>query len=287
VARGYLNRPELAAEKFVPDPFSGDEPGARLYKTGDRVRRRADGDIEFLGRLDGQVKLRGFRVEPGEVEGVLNGHHAVRESVVVLREDAPGKKRLVAYVVPSQDATTPSVDELRGFLREKLPEYMVPSSFVTLDTLPLTPNGKVDRQALLASGVERPDSGSDYAAPRDALEERLARIWGEVLGIGRVGIHDDFFELGGHSLLATQLISQVRAALGVELPLRSLFEKPTVAGLAVVVRSHGEQKDDGVDPIERIGWSKEEHLLAQLDQLSDEEVASLLSSMLAEEDTAE
>jgi hypothetical protein len=232
VARGYLNRPELTAEKFVPDPFSGDEPGARLYKTGDRVRRRADGDIEFLGRLDGQVKLRGFRVEPGEVEGALNGHGRVRESVVLLREDAPEKKRLVAYVVPGQDGTTPAVDELRGFLREKLPEYMVPSAIVVLEALPLTPNGKVDRRALPAPDPSGFRAENDYAAPRTPLEERLVEIWKEVLGLRRVGVRDDFFELGGHSLLGTQVVSRLRGALRVELPLRHLFETPTIAGLA-------------------------------------------------------
>src|SRR5829696_1864991 len=230
LARGYLNRPELTGERFIPDPFT-EEPSARLYRTGDLARYLADGNIEFLGRVDDQVKIRGFRVEPGEVEAVLSGYPAVRQAVVVAKKDANGGERLVAYVVVSRKHA-PSVAELRGYLKEKLPEYMVPSAFVTLDTLPLTPNGKVDRRALPAPGGMRPELEDALVVPRDALEEQLAGIWAEVLGLERVGVHDDFFELGGHSLLVTQVVSRVRDAFGVELPLRSLFEEPTIAGLA-------------------------------------------------------
>ena len=230
LARGYLGRAGLTAERFVPDPFSG-EPGARLYRTGDRGRYRTDGNLEFLGRFDYQVKIRGFRVEPEEVETALARHPAVREGAVVAREDTPGDRRLVAYVVPAGDQALGS-GELRSFLRDRLPEPMVPSAFVFLDALPLTPNGKVDRRALPAPDYTRPDGDEAFVAPRTPIEERVAAIWAAVLKLDRVGVHDSFFALGGHSLLATQVVARLRAAFGVELPLRGLFEAPTVAGLA-------------------------------------------------------
>ena len=224
LARGYLNRPELTAERFVADPFS-DEPGSRLYRTGDLARYLADGNIEFLGRLDHQVKVRGFRVEPGEIEAALAAHPGVRECVVVAREDVPGAQRLIAYLVPAEDE--PSVAALRVHLGQSLPDYMVPSAFVVLDALPLTPNGKLDRAALPAPEGDRAGLEGASVAPRDATEEILCGIWCALLAVDRVGIHDDFFELGGHSLLATQVISRLRAAFEVELPLRALFETPT------------------------------------------------------------
>jgi amino acid adenylation domain-containing protein len=286
LARGYLNRPELTAEKFVPDPFSG-EPGARLYRTGDLARYLPDGNIEFVGRLDHQVKIRGFRVEPGEVEAVLAQHPAVRETVMVAHENGDGDKRLVAYLT-AVGASAPSVGELRGYLKEKLPEYMVPSAVIVLKELPLTSNGKVDRKALPMPDRKQPEPDRTFVPPRSTVEQTVAGIWEEVLGVARVGIHDDFFELGGHSLLATQVISRLREALQVELSLLSLFDAPTIAELAFVVQSHGEQRDDGdVDTINRTSQGNEEQLLAKLGQLSDEDVASLLSSMLAEEDAAE
>jgi len=234
LARGYLNRPDLTEAKFIPNPFSN-EPGFRLYKTGDLARYLPDGNIEFLGRIDNQVKIRGFRIELGEVEAALSQHPAIRETVVITRENSAGDKQLVAYLVPHQEAA-PTVSDLRCFLKAQLTEYMVPSNFVTLDTLPLTPNGKVDRHAL-----PQPDFRAEleltFVAPRTPIEEMLANIWAWVLGIKQVGIEDNFFELGGHSLLATQVISRVRDTLAVELPLRSLFEAPTVASFAQQVEN--------------------------------------------------
>ena len=223
VARGYLGRPGLTAERFVPDPFSPAE-GARLYRTGDRARWGDDGTLDYLGRLDAQVKLRGFRVELGEVEAALRAHGGVRDCAVVAREDG-GDRRLVAYVAGEADG-----DGLRAHLRATLPDYMVPSAFVALDALPLTPSGKLDRRALPAPGHRAAEAG--YVAPRTPVEEVLAGIWAEVLRVERAGAQDDFFALGGHSLLATRLLSRVRDAFGVEIPLRAVFEAPTPAGLA-------------------------------------------------------
>ncbi|HEU4559433.1 MAG TPA: amino acid adenylation domain-containing protein, partial [Longimicrobium sp.] len=226
VARGYQGRAAMTAERFVPDPFSG-EGGARLYRTGDRARWRADGAIEYLGRLDFQVKVRGFRIELGEIEAVLRGHESVTDCVVIARAKT-GEQRLVAYVVGDADA-----EALRAHLRRRLPEYMVPSAFVFLDALPLTPNGKLDRKALPAP--EYASAEEKYVAPRTPVEEVLAGIWAGVLRLERVGVEESFFELGGHSLLATRVVSRVREVFGVELPLRALFEGPTVAELAVRV----------------------------------------------------
>jgi len=231
LARGYLGRPDLTAERFIPDPFST-FPGARLYRTGDRARRLAHGAIEFLGRLDFQVKLRGFRIEPGEIEALLARHPGVRDAVVLARQDG-GEIRLVAYVVPGIDPA-PAARELRDALRLSLPEHMVPAAFVFLAELPLTANGKLDRRALPSpetAGVDR----RAYVAPHTLTEELLAGIWAEVLGIERVGVHDNFFDLGGHSLLATRVVARVRQATDLELPLRSLFRNPTVEGLAEAV----------------------------------------------------
>jgi amino acid adenylation domain-containing protein len=230
LARGYFKRPELTAERFIPDPFSND-PGARLYRTGDRARYLPNGAIEFLGRIDHQIKIRGFRVEPGEVESVLRQHPSVRETVVTAFEESSHEKTLVAYVV-SKQASSPTDHELRSFLKKKLPDYMAPSVLVFLDSLPLTSNGKVNRNALPAPDRNRAVLWRSYAAARTPIEEKLADIWGEVLGLERVGIHDNFFALGGHSLKATRVISQLRQVFQIELPLRSLFEHPTVAGLA-------------------------------------------------------
>ncbi|PTR07479.1 non-ribosomal peptide synthase protein (TIGR01720 family)/amino acid adenylation domain-containing protein [Nitrosospira sp. Nsp5] len=234
LARGYLNRDELTAEKFVADP---DCPSARLYRTGDLARYLPGGDIEFLGRLDHQVKIRGFRVEPGEVEAVLTSHPAVREAVVMAREDEPGDRRLAAYVVARME-TPPAAGDLRRFLLERLPEYLVPPAYVFLGSLPLTPSGKIDRRALPAPDHSRPDLGRAPILPRTDDETRIAQIWTQVLGLDAVGVEDNFFELGGHSLLATRVISRIRDTFHMEVPLRQLFESPTVAGL---VRAMGRE----------------------------------------------
>ena len=230
VARGYLNRPELTAERFIYHSFDG-EPVRRLYRTGDLGRYLPDGNIEFLGRSDHQVKIRGYRIELGEIEFVLGQHPAIQEAVVLAREDSPGERRLVAYSV-ARVGDAPSAHELRGFLQHKLPEFMVPSVFMFLDALPLTPNGKLDRKALPVPDQRRPELEAAFVPPRNALEELLVNVWSEVLRAERIGVHDNFFELGGHSLLATQVISRIRGAFQVELPLRTFFETPTVAGFA-------------------------------------------------------
>ncbi|HEX8853029.1 MAG TPA: amino acid adenylation domain-containing protein, partial [Pyrinomonadaceae bacterium] len=234
LARGYLNRPELTAERFIPNAFS-EEAGARLYRTGDLARYLTDGRIEFLGRIDNQVKVRGYRIELGEIEAVLSGHERVEEAVVSARLSESGDKQLVAYYVACKAEVTE--DELRSYLQERLPKYMLPAHFVKLSALPLTPNGKIDRKALPEVGAERFEPSEGYLASRNATEEMLAGVWAEVLGRTQVGVLDNFFELGGHSLLATQVISRVRELFDVELPLRSLFETPTVAGLASRVES--------------------------------------------------
>ena len=230
LARGYVRRPDLTGEKFIPDPFSG-KPGARLYKTGDLARYRPDGNIEFLGRSDHQVKIRGFRIELGEIEGTLGQHPGVRQAIVLVQEDGPGDKRLVAYVAAEGEAR-PTANELRDFLKDKLPEHMVPAIFMLLDAFPLTVNGKVDRRALPTPDGWQPELDEVFVACRTPTEELLAAIWSQVLGVERVGIYDNFFQLGGHSLLATQVVSRIREAFQVEMPLRRLFESPTVAGLA-------------------------------------------------------
>jgi amino acid adenylation domain-containing protein len=243
LARGYLNRPELTAEKFIPNPFS-DEPGARLYRTGDLARYLPDGKIEFLGRIDHQVKIRGYRIELGEIEAVLSQQPAVLEAVVVAQNNALDK-RLVAYVVHRPGADI-SANELRGFLKQKLPDYMIPSAFVVLDALPLTPNGKADRKALPAPDHSPRKMEESYQAPRTPAEEMLVEIWTEILKLERIGIHDNFFDLGGHSLLATQVISRVRTAFQTEVALRTLFEMPTIAEFAnAIVTERAATLDDG------------------------------------------
>ncbi|HLL45528.1 MAG TPA: amino acid adenylation domain-containing protein, partial [Longimicrobiaceae bacterium] len=224
VVRGYLERPGLTAERFVPDPFAV-EPGARMYRTGDRLRWRADGRLEFIGRVDEQVKIRGFRIEPGEIEAVLSAHEAVREARVIVREDPSGEKRLVAYVVGDVDA-----EALRDHLRRSLPEYMVPSALVYLDALPLTANGKLDRKALPAPELALAEE--KYVAPRTPVEEVLAGIWTEVLRLERVGVHDSFFDLGGHSLLIMRLLAKIQAAFDLDISIRTVFSMPTLEAIA-------------------------------------------------------
>ena len=252
VARGYRNRPELTAERFIPDPFGA--AGARLYKTGDLARAQPNGNIDFIGRSDGQVKIRGNRIEIGEIITVLNRHPAVRTSHITAREHAPSDLRLVAYVVSAPE-TEPTADDLQGFLRTHLPEYMVPASFVRIEALPVTPNGKVDPSALPEPSAANSMREASDVSPRSAIEGRLAAIVATVLGLERVGMDDDFFLLGGHSLLGVQLISRIRDNFGVELPLLSLFEAPTVAELSAQI---------------------EQRIMANLEAMSEEEAERFL-----------
>lgn len=254
VARGYLNRPDLTAERFIPNPFSL-EPGSRLFKTGDLARYLPDGNIEFLGRIDHQIKIRGFRVEIGEIESVLGNHPSVCNVVVVAREDARGMKQLVAYVVPHiQQQIT--IDELQSYMKMRLPGFMMPSAFVLLDKLPLTHNGKLDRRALPAPEQSDLQAGQTVAPPCSPIEKTLAEIWGQVLRIENVGIHNNFFELGGHSLLVTQVASRIREAFRVDMPIITLFEKPTIAALAAAV---------------------EQRILDRIEEITEEEAQQLLN----------
>ncbi|MFP4411180.1 non-ribosomal peptide synthetase [Coleofasciculus sp.] len=234
LARGYLNRPDLTEQKFIPNPFSN-KTGARLYKTGDLARYLPDGNIEYLGRIDHQVKIRGFRIELGEIEASLAQHPTVRETVVIVREEPCGNKRLVAYIVANQESV-PTPSELRYFLKEQLPDYMLPSAFVILEALPLTPNGKVDRRALPTPNTFSITQAASFVSPRDSLEWQLAQIWSEVLSIHPVGVRDNFFDLGGHSLLAVRLMAKIQQQFGKNLPLGTLFQSATIEQLANILR---------------------------------------------------
>jgi len=275
VARGYLNRPDMTAEKFVPSPF-GREPGERMYETGDLARFLPDGAIEFLGRSDYQVKIRGFRIELGEIERALAAHPAVREVVVVARETGTRDKAIVAYLSPAQENQNSawSGSDLRKYLQAKLPEYMIPSAYVLLEMMPLTSNGKLDRRALPPPEYE---SEREYLAPRTEIERGLAAVFSEVLGREKVGVNDNFFELGGHSLLATQALTRIIEKFNVEVPFRQLFEAPTVGGLAEAVSERLAGGGERVNPITRISRPVDETLLADLDQLTDQEVEALLA----------
>jgi amino acid adenylation domain-containing protein len=241
LARGYLNRPELTVEKFVPNPFS-DHDDARLYRTGDLVRWRSDGNLEFLGRIDDQVKLRGFRIELGEIETALYEHPDVAHCAVIVREDRNEDKRLIAYAVPAP-GTRLNTSELRNHLRDRLPDYMLPAAFVPMQSLPLTANGKLDRLALPAPDDSRPDLSSGYVAPRNPIEQQLAAIWCDVLGIQQIGIHDNFFALGGHSLLAVRLFARIEKSFGRRLPLGVLFQRGTIDQLAKLLMETAEDSD--------------------------------------------
>jgi len=260
LARGYLNQAELTAEKFIPDPFSGD-PGARMYRTGDLAQCMPDGNIEVLGRTDHQVKIRGFRIELGEIEAVLGQHPTVQKSVVVARDDSPGDRRLIAYVVGIPGSTLSS-QELRKHVQQKLPEFMVPTRIMMLDSLPLTANGKLDRKALPEPETSRPELEEAYVAPQTVAEEVLVKIWSAVLKVDDVGVHDNFFDLGGHSLLATQLISRVRNHFHMEIPLRMLFEYPTVAAMAGQLM---EAKEGSATQLDLV------RCLAEIETMSNEE----------------
>jgi hypothetical protein len=273
VARGYRGRPGATAERFVPDPFAAaGEAGRRVYRSGDRVRWRAAGELDYLGRLDQQVQVRGFRVEPGEVEAALLALAPVAAAAVVPRDDLPAGPGLAAYFVPAGGGPPAAADDLKAALRRRLPEYMVPAWLVPLDALPRTPNGKLDRRALAAlppPGGDRPELGRPYEEPRGPLERVLAAAWSEAPGVDRVGRRDSFFDLGGHSLLATRVVAWVREALGAEVPLGELFADPTVAGLAAGLRAG----EDGGAAAERAA-----ELLLEIGEMSDAEVAVLASS---------
>lgn len=233
VARGYFNRPELTAKKFLPDPFST-KPGARMYKSGDLARYRKDGTLEYLGRVDDQVKVRGYRIELGEIEAALAGHPAVQSCTVLALEETPGNKQLVAYAVP-QSGKSLVADDLKEFLKQSLPEYMVPAQFVFLDAFPLTQNGKIDRKALPAPSHANVSAAHEFVAPRNETEQKVAAMWMELLKVEQIGIHDDFFDLGGHSLMAIKALSRIREEFGVDLPLATLLQAPTVAQLAALL----------------------------------------------------
>jgi amino acid adenylation domain-containing protein len=250
VARGYLKRPELTAERFIADPFSGD-PKARLYRSGDLARWLSGGQLEYLGRIDDQIKIRGYRIELGEIESVLRQHPGVREAVAVMRGADAGERRLLAYVALQKDAALVGA-ELRSFLKERLPEYMLPTAFVLVEKFPLTGNGKLDRNALPEPDPGQRQSASVYVAPRTVTEKLLAEIWAAVLKVGRVGLRDNFFELGGHSLLAVQAVSRMREALKKDIPLRTLFEAPTIGELAPRLETTpGSEDATQARPIER------------------------------------
>jgi amino acid adenylation domain-containing protein len=262
LARGYLGRPELTAERFLPDPFG--EPGARMYRTGDLARLRSDGELEYLGRLDEQVKIRGFRIELGEIEAALADNPGVAAAVVAAREDFPGKRRLVAYLVPRNGHTDPVA--LRNSLRGRLPEYMIPAAFVILPALPLTSSGKIDRRALPAPEAGE-ESSDTFLAPRTPLEQQIAAIWQEVLQVGRVGVHDNFWEMGGHSLLATRVLARVNEAFDLQMPLHSLFAAPMLGEFAAAI---------GEASLAAYGDGLEE-ALAELDALPEGEIQALLA----------
>jgi acyl-coenzyme A synthetase/AMP-(fatty) acid ligase len=266
LAWGYLNRANLTAERFVPHPFTA-RAGARLFRTGDVGRYLPDGTIEYRGRLDHQVKVRGFRVELGEIEASLRNHPQVNQAVVVALEGEHADKQLVAYVVlrPNQTLT---ITEMRAHLQQSLPEFMMPASFVILDKLPLTTSGKVDRRQLPAPNEDRPELEESFVAARTPLEQEIANIWEQVLKVRGVGVHDNFFVLGGHSLLATQVISRVNELLQVEMALRDLFEQPTVAGFALVTAQRQASLTE----------DETRQLLGKLSELTEEEAQRLLDS---------
>jgi amino acid adenylation domain-containing protein len=288
LARGYLGKPDLTAERFVPNPFVSTEYrvssteftqhsalSTRLYKMGDLGRYLPDGSIEYLGRADYQTKIHGFRVEPDEIAATLAQHEAVRECVVVAREDSPGDRRLVAYAV-LREADGAAASDLRLFLRQKLPDHMIPSAFVLLETMPLTPSGKVDRRALPPPEQGRLEEDSSYVAPRDVVEGVLAGMWAEMLRLERVGVYDSFFELGGHSLMAMQLISRIREAFRVDFPLRQMFEDPTVAGMSAALVAQETKPGRTL---------KVAQLLQQLEGMSEAEVLSTIQEQQAKRGT--
>jgi phosphopantetheine binding protein/AMP-binding enzyme len=275
VARGYLKQPALTAEKFLPDPFSA-TPGTRLYRTGDLARYLPNGEIEFIGRGDEQIKLRGYRIELGEIEAVLAAHQSVRQAVVIHSES----ERLVGFVV-LENAGTVSGQQLRQYVGEQLPEYMVPAVVVELEQLPVTSNGKIDRRALAVTAAEvKAEAEAEYVAPRTKVETAVAEIWAEMLGVKRVGVTDNFFELGGHSLLAGRVQSRIRKTMGVELPLRMLFERPNVAAIAEVLAER--TVTGGWSEVERIKRRSEPEIISEYEQLTEAQVNLMLRDYIDE-----
>ncbi|HXQ70697.1 MAG TPA: phosphopantetheine-binding protein, partial [Pyrinomonadaceae bacterium] len=276
LARGYLNRPGLTAERFIPNPFS--TSGQRLYRTGDLVRYLDDSRLEFLGRKDSQVKLRGFRIELGEIEAVLGQHESVSACVVMVRQDPFGEQRVVAYVVPREEQTIAAA-ELRNYLRERLPVYMIPTTFVTLEALPVLSSGKLDRKALPAPEDLSGTAEREYVAPRTPVEEMLAGIFAEVLKIDRVSADDNFFDLGGHSLLATRVVSRINEAYPQAVSLRHIFEKPTLAEIALLIEQTQAVKSDPPTLITAQPRRRKDRagLLENLVQLSDQEAREILT----------
>jgi hypothetical protein len=286
VARGYLNRPGQTAERFVPDPFSG-SVGARLYRTGDRARYAASDTLEFLGRMDQQVKIRGYRIEPEEIESRLAAHPSVNQVAIAAGADHMGGQRLVAYYSTSGDSE-PTLSELLSFLRERLPDWMIPAAFVELDTLPLMPNGKVDRGALPEPDQTNPKVGAEYVEPHGPLETYLVERWQDILGADTVGVHGDFFELGGNSIQAAIFMNRLRGDLNEFIHVGKLFENPTVHRLAGhLAKEHGAASHDlaagSQSPLPAsIQAPLEQRVLEQLNDLSDEQVELLLSELLPE-----
>ena len=271
---GYINNREENRNRFVKNPFRDDEKD-QLYYTGDRGRYRPDGMLEFLGRLDDQVKIRGVRVEPNEITVTFARHPEVDSCFVTNKRDEQRQIRLVAFVVVTEQSKT-TVSELRAYLKKQLPATMVPEAFVFLPDLPLTPRGKVDRRALPVPDERRPDLEESFAAPRNAVEEALAEIWGEILRIEKVGIQDNFFELGGHSLMATRVISRLSAVYQVEIPLRQFFLYPTIAELALIISGN----------LEKTEQEHVKQLLDEFENLSDEEAERLLAQELRQNERA-
>ena len=266
VAVGYWQRPDLTEAKFSSSP---EHPDERTYRTGDLGRMLPDGCLYHMGRKDFQVKARGFKVEVAEIEAALKNLDSVKDAVVLPTQDAAGDTRLVAYVVPS--GPPPTISDLRRWLAEQLPSYMVPSAFLLLDAMPLTPTGKVDRRTLPDPGNTRPALDTPFVAPRTPLESRLAQIWADVLGLAQIGVHDNFFDLGGHSLSAARVVSRVIKDYQVEVPVTSLFQAPTVADMALVILE-GEATKVGQHDLERI--------LSELDALSEEEARRVLTNLM-------
>ncbi len=261
IGRGYHNRPELTAEKFIPDPFSG-KPAARLYKTGDLARYQPDGNIEFLGRIDHQVKIRGFRIELGEIESRLMEHDAIKNAVVVAREDRPGDQRLIAYLV-SNSSKPPTTGALKDFLLRTLPDYMVPTAFVWLKELPLSPNGKVDRKALPVPDSIHAAPTKSLVLPRTEMEKTLVGIWQKALGVEQVGTEDNFFELGGNSLLLVRIQGELRALLNQDLPVTVLFQYPTISSLA----GYSSRQDSRKTAAPKIRQRAERQIAARMERL--------------------